>query len=144
MTRAVLAVLALAPALAGALPVAAQNQSAPRQREEPRSDQKVPLTASEVEALKHQLMQCWQVPEPARRQDGLAVQVQVRMNPDATVRSAVIVDRDDVARSPLRRDVADSAVKALKSQACSPLVLPPNKFRTWQEFTFSFDPKDAE
>ena len=45
--------------------------------------------------LKHQLMQCWNVPEPARRQDGLAVQVQVvlRMNPDATVRSAVIVDR---------------------------------------------------
>lgn len=100
------------------------------------------LSVSEMDAIRQQISGCWLVPAGAKNAANLAVEIDVTMNPDRTVRSAQVVDRNRMQTDPFFRSAAESALRALKSPTCSPLQLPPEKYDTWKNFTITFDPRD--
>ncbi len=99
------------------------------------------LTASELDLVKQQIEQCWNVPAGAQGAADLTPEFRVTMNPDATVRGVQLLNTDRYG-DPFFRAAADSARRALLNPACSPLKLPLDKYNEWQTFTITFDPKD--
>lgn len=100
------------------------------------------VTVSEIEAVRRQIAQCWNIATGARQADALAVEIEMVMNPDATVREAKVVDRARMNTDPFYRAAAESALRALSHPNCIPLKLPLDKYGIWKTFTFNFDPKD--
>jgi hypothetical protein len=115
---------------------AAKNQSS--QSFNP--DQKV--TISEIELVRQQISQCWNVTSGARQADSLSVEIEMTMNPDATVRQAKVVDSMRMNSDGYYRAAAESALRALSHPDCVPLKLPLKKYKLWKSFTFNFDPKN--
>ncbi len=99
------------------------------------------LSVSELDLVKQQIEQCWNVPAGARDAQDLTPEFRVSMNPDGTVRSATLMNSDRLS-DPFFQAAADSARRALFNPACQPLKLPPQKYDQWQTFTITFDPKD--
>lgn len=105
-----------------------------------REDQKV--TMSEIDALRQQIAGCWNIAAGARQAEALSVEIEMRMNPDSTVRTARVVDRIRMNSDPFFRAAAESALRALSHPDCIPLKLPVGKYEVWKSFTFNFDPKN--
>ena len=103
-------------------------------------DPNAAVTVSEIQAVRQQLAQCWNVAAGARRADALSVEIQMIMNPDATVRQARVVDASRMNTDPYFRAAAESALRALGHPDCIPLKLPLDKYDVWKNFTFNFDP----
>ncbi len=126
----------------------------PRPREEPPEDpaeEPMPeaplsldnrLNVSEIDAVRQQLAGCWNVLSGARYAEDLVVEVRLYMNPDRTVRKAVIVDQVRYNRDGLFKAAADSALRAVRMERCSPLRLPADKYEQWKVTTIRFDPRD--
>jgi outer membrane biosynthesis protein TonB len=98
------------------------------------------MTAGEVNAMIRQIQGCWSILPGAAKAETLAVVVQIMMNPDRTVRAVSIADTARYQSDPFFRAAADNAIRAVKHPDCTPLDLPPNKFDTWKEIEFNFDP----
>ena len=105
-----------------------------------REDQKV--TISEIDVLRQQIAGCWNIAAGARQAEALSVEIEMRMNPDATVRTARVVDGTRMNSDPFFRAAAESALRALSHPDCIPLKLPVGKYEVWKSFTFNFDPKN--
>jgi hypothetical protein len=103
-------------------------------------DPNAKMMVNEIEAVRQQLVQCWNVAAGARRADALSVEIEMVMNPDATVHEARVVDSARMNSDPYFRAAAESAVRALVHPDCIPLKLPLNKYGVWKNFTFNFDP----
>ncbi|HEY1095897.1 MAG TPA: energy transducer TonB [Alphaproteobacteria bacterium] len=100
------------------------------------------LTLSDMDALRHQLAQCWNVPAGAKDAENLIVDVQVVVRADRTVESATIVDQGRYSSDPFFQAAADSARRAVLNPACSPLVLPPDQYDTWKNMVVRFNPRE--
>ena len=100
------------------------------------------LTISEEDALRQQIRGCWNVPVGAKDIENITVEIYIRVNPDRTLKEAIVVDQARLGRDSFFRAVAESALRALRNPRCSPLALPPEKYQEWQETTFNFSPKD--
>jgi len=105
-----------------------------------REDRKV--TMSEIDVLRQQIAGCWNIAAGARQAEALSVEIEMRMNPDATVRTARVVDGTRMNSDPFFRAAAESALRALSHPDCIPLKLPVGKYEVWKSFTFNFDPKN--
>lgn len=129
-----------------AAPVERKKSMVERAREAARNqsnrdfDPNAKVTMSEIEAVRQQLSQCWNVAAGARRADALSVEIAMVMNPDATVREAQVVDAGRMNSDPYFRAAAESALRALGHPNCIPLKLPLDKYDVWKNFTFNFDP----
>jgi outer membrane biosynthesis protein TonB len=99
------------------------------------------LTTSEIDLVREQIERCWNVPAGARDAENLRPEFRVYMNPDGTVRSAELMNTDQLSDS-FFQAAADSARRALLNPTCQPLKLPLDKYNLWQTFTITFDPKD--
>ncbi len=100
------------------------------------------LSISEEDALRQQIRGCWNVPIGAKDIENITVEIYIQVNPDRTLKDAVVVDQGRLGRDSFFRAVAESALRALKNPRCSPLALPPEKYQQWQEMIFNFNPKD--
>ncbi len=100
------------------------------------------LSVSELDALRQQISQCWNIPVGAQNIEDLVIDIRVAVNPDRTVKNAHIIDQNLVGRGLNYRTAAESALRAVLHPNCSPLKLPQNKFEEWRVFTFRFNPKD--
>lgn len=100
------------------------------------------LTTNEEDALRRQLAQCWNVPIGARDVEKIAVDIYIAVNPDRTVKEAVVVDQARMNTDPFFRTIAESALRALYNPRCSPLALPPEKYQEWRDTLITFNPKD--
>lgn len=100
------------------------------------------LALSEMDALKYQLAECWNVPAGALDAENLIVDIRVEVNRDRTVRTAEIVDRGRYSRDSFFRAAADSARRAVFNPRCTPLALPPDKYDIWKTILIRFNPKD--
>lgn len=100
------------------------------------------LTMSEMDALRSQLAQCWNVIAGARDAQNLVVDVDVTVAADRTLIDAKVSDQLRYNADPLFRAAADSALRALRAPGCTPLDLPPGKYDQWKSMTISFDPKN--
>jgi len=103
-------------------------------------DPNAKMMVNEIEAVRQQLAQCWNVAAGARRADDLSVEIEMVMNPDATVREARVVDGARMNSDPYFRAAAESAMRALGHPDCIPLKLPLNKYDVWKNISFNFDP----
>ena len=103
-------------------------------------DPNAAVTINEIQAVRQQLAQCWNVAAGARRADALSVEIKMVMNPDATVRQARVADATRMNTDPYYRAAAESALRALGHPDCIPLKLPLGKHEIWKNFTFNFDP----
>ena len=99
------------------------------------------LTTSELDVVKQQIEQCWNVPAGARDAKDLTPEFRVYMNRDGTVQSATQLNADRNS-DPYFQAAAEAAARALRNPRCQPLKLPPDKYDQWQTFTITFDPKD--
>lgn len=100
------------------------------------------LSMSEEDALRRQISGCWNVPVGAKDIENISVEIYIQVNPDRTLKDAIVVDQSRMGRDPFFRAVAESALRALRNPRCSPLALPPEKYQQWQETIFNFNPKD--
>ena len=114
----------------------------PNRSPPPRAMTEGQLTLSELDAIRSQIAQCWNVPAGARDARNLVVELQVEMNPDATVRTVRVVDESRMMTDNFFRAAAESALRAVRNPRCNPLRLPPDKFDTWKSFTLNFNPKE--
>jgi outer membrane biosynthesis protein TonB len=101
----------------------------------------LPVTSSEIDAVRRQIERCWNLPEGAR--DGnLVVSIRVEMNADGTPRSAVIQDAGQMQANPHFQATADSARRAVLNPRCHPFRLPADKFEHWRTMTLIFNPRE--
>lgn len=98
------------------------------------------LNASELDAVRQQVMSCWLEPTGLREGDRMVVEIKVEVNQDRTVRSARVVDTARMRSDSFYRTLAESAVRAMYNPRCSPLKLPADKYSTWRSITFRFSP----
>lgn len=98
------------------------------------------LTISEIDAVRRQIEPCWRVHVGARNPEELVVEIYVQMNRNGTVRRADVVDKSRMGSDRSYRAAAESALRALTSNKCSPLNLPLDKYDRWKEMTLRFDP----
>lgn len=102
----------------------------------------LPVSISDIDALRQQIGKCWNLPAGARNPEDLIVAVTVVMNPDGTVQQAQIDDTLGRANSdPFYRAAAEAALRAVMNPRCQPFKLPPEKFHQWQRMTINFDPR---
>jgi len=103
----------------------------------------LPLSMSEKDAIRSQFRRCWKMPAGARNDYNLAVRVRVIFNEDGSVQEVGLVS-DQVSRyqsDTFFRMAADNAIRAV--ELCSPLKnLPVEKYDSWRDVEFNFDPKD--
>ena len=131
-----------------AAPVEQKKSLVERAREAARNqstrdfDPNAAVTVNEIQAVLQQLAQCWNVAAGARRDDALSVEIQMVMNPDATVRQARVVDAVRMNTDPFFRAAAESALRALGHRDCIPLKLPLEKYDAWKNLTLDFDPRN--
>ena len=100
------------------------------------------LTISEEDALRRQMIQCWNMPIGARNAEQLIVEIVIEVNPDRTVRAARVVDTSRMGSDPFFRAAAESALRAVRNPLCTPLALPEGKYEQWKSIHFNFDPRD--
>ena len=100
------------------------------------------MTQNELGALTNQLVGCWQIPIGAKDVHNMVVNVRVWANADRTVRRVEIEDKWRIASDPAFRALAESAERAVRDPACSPLKLPEGKSNIWKDqyIVVPFDP----
>lgn len=127
--------------------LSSQPDPAPPQEGSPDSPVEQPanissvLNASELDAVRNQVMGCWFEPTGLREGERMVVEVRVEINEDRTVRSAEVVDKARMHTDNFYRTLAESAVRAMHNQNCSQLKLPPDKYSTWRTTIFRFSPE---
>lgn len=98
------------------------------------------LSVTELDLIRRQLGQCWNFSATgARNAKDLYVDIKVEMNPDATVRSAVVVGQN--GNDSFARSASDSARRAVLNPKCNPLKLPLDRYDQWKTITIRFDPQ---
>jgi len=105
-------------------------------------DSSQPITLSEIDAVRHQIAPCWNLPAGAKDAENLIIEIGVVMNPDGMVRSAEIKNASRMASDPFFRTAAESGLRAVLNPRCQPFKLPPEKFDRWKTMTLNFNPKD--
>jgi hypothetical protein len=107
----------------------------------PEADRVAPqLTASQIDAIRQQLANCWSPPVGARDAQDLRIEIRVQLERDGSVRSAELISRERMGES-FYRAAAESAMRAVR--ICSPLEgLPPEKYEQWQTLLLNFDPQE--
>lgn len=109
---------------------------------QPRAPLDSRLTASQIDLIIRKIEGCWDVPAGARDAKDLNIEIKAALDPDGTVRQAVIVSTARYASDPFFRAAADSAKRALLDPRCSPLPVPRDKYEAWHNLDLFFNPKD--
>lgn len=130
-----------------------ENKEAPKKVEEnvpeagARSDNydpSIPMSISEMDAIKNQIAQCWAFDVGAMNSEGLVVTVNAKLGPDGTVTSAELSTDSFMKASTdgYYYAAARAALAALKKPECQQLKnLPSEKYGTWKEMELVFDPR---
>ncbi len=100
------------------------------------------LSASELDLIRQQIAQCWNVPAGARDAKDLVVEIKVVVDRDGIVQQATIVDQGRLGSDPFFRAAAESARRAFFNPQCRPLHLPAEKYAIWKDLVVDFSPKD--
>ena len=100
----------------------------------------LPLTISELDAIRFQIQKCWSIPAGAREAEDLVVRIRFSLNPDGSLRGEPEILYRDRMDEPFFRTAAESARRAVLR--CTPLTLPPEKYESWKEIKLNFNPRD--
>ncbi len=102
----------------------------------------LPLAMSEIDAIRQQFVQCWNIPAGAKNAHDLSVILNVRLAKTGEVISVELAkNQGRYYNDPFFRAAADSAMRAVRR--CSPLRnLPWHKYESWKFLEINFDPHD--
>jgi hypothetical protein len=100
------------------------------------------VTANEIDAVRQTIRKCWTVPVGLQGIENMSVDIDMKLDPDGTVRTAHISDQARLNHDPNFRIAAESAKRAVLDPDCNRLPLPAKKYEQWKELTFTFNPKD--
>ena len=97
------------------------------------------LSASEMDALRRRIGQCWNPPSAAMNAGELTAKVRMRLD-----RGGNVVGRPEILSTSggdLGRIAAEAGARAMRR--CAPYdQLPAEKFETWSEVVVNFDPRE--
>jgi len=96
------------------------------------------LSQSAIDALRAQLMGCWNPPVGASGDNNLVVNLHFKLNRDGSISGEPTVVNHSAHA--LFQIVADSAVKAVRR--CQPFRLPASKYEAWRDVEVKFDPNE--
>jgi hypothetical protein len=99
------------------------------------------VTASEIEGVRNKIRPCW-FTQGAMKDQNLVITLVVQMNQDGTPVKAELKDVGRYNNDPVYRAAADAAHRALMNPRCHPWPLSPEKYNSWRNITFNFDPRD--
>jgi outer membrane biosynthesis protein TonB len=100
------------------------------------------VTISEIDLVRQQIARCWNLPAGAKDAENLVIEINLKMNPDGTVREARIRETGRLQTDSFFRAVAESALRAVLNPSCNPFKLPRDKYARWKTITLSFNPKE--
>lgn len=95
------------------------------------------LSQSEEDAIRRQLVACWNVPAGAVGASDLKVTVSFKLDPSGTLQGSPTVDKPSGDRA-----FDDSALRAVRLCNQRGFQLPSEKYDAWAEVTVNFDPRD--
>ena len=98
------------------------------------------VSQSIVRAIYNQIKPCWNFLVGARNAESLRVSIKLSLNRDGSVSSAEELNRGRIDGDPNLRAAADSALRAVRNDRCSPLKLPPERYDLWKVLIIDFDP----
>jgi hypothetical protein len=101
-----------------------------------------PLTASQIDLVRQQISNCWNVHAGSKDAEDLIIEIHIVMNRDGFVRSAKIVDSARVQSDHFFRSAAETALRAVLNKRCQPFKLPRDRYDQWQTITMTFDPRE--
>ncbi len=107
-------------------------------------DPTIPMSISELDAIKNQIAQCWSLDAGAKNSHAMIVTVHAKLSPDGTVLEAKLSTESymKAAGDPYYNAAARAALVALKKPDCQRLEnLPSDKYDTWKEMELTFDPR---
>lgn len=107
-----------------------------------RHDPTKALSISEIDLVRRQIAQCWNLPAGAKDAHKMTVEIKVTMNIDGTVREATLSNQLRMAADPFYRAMAESALRAVLNPRCQPFKLPPDRYEIWQTMELNFDPRE--
>lgn len=96
------------------------------------------LSASELDALRDQLQNCWSPPPGASGDDTLRVQVAFRLKRNGELDGLPRILNSSASQ--YFDATANSVSRAVR--ACAPFSLPPEKFDVWQDIRVTFYPQN--
>ena len=120
--------------------VLAKLQAPARSRSDKAFDPDNKVSISEIDAVRRQIAQCWNIPAGAKNAEDLFINIALLMGADGTVLDAQIVDQKRKSEDGFFRSAAESARRAVLS--CGKLPLPPEKYESWKNITMTFNPRD--
>ncbi len=100
------------------------------------------VTISEIDLVRRQIAQCWNLPAGAKDAQSLKTTIRLWMNVDGMVRKAELANVSQVGSNPFHRAVAESALRAVLNRKCQPFKLPSDKYSEWSTISLTFDPKE--
>jgi outer membrane biosynthesis protein TonB len=119
-----------------------EKGAAPSKAKSDTYDPTVPLSMTEEDMIRGQIEKNWSPPVGGRDAYELKVLLHISLNVDGTVTNVQIEDASRYASDPLFRAAGDAAIRAVWQ--ASPLKgLSAEKYNTWRELRFNFDPKEA-
>lgn len=99
------------------------------------------ITISEIDAIRTQIKQCWNIDPGARGIADMVVEITVSLSADGKVIETNIVDKARYNSDSFFRSLADSAERAI--HICSPLRVPADKYETWKDMRLYFNPSNG-
>lgn len=139
--------------LAAVLRAVQQTAEKEKKEEEPQADDanksksehynpELPMSLSEIDAIRNQVAKCWNVPAGAKDAQNLVVVLRLQLASDGSVLKVELArDQSRYESDSFFRAAVDSARRAVEE--CSPLKnLPPEKYATWRDMEMTFDPKE--
>ncbi len=102
----------------------------------------LPMSMSEIDAIRSQFVKCWNMPAGARNAHELKVVLDIKLRQNGSVINVALAkDEARYYRDGFFRAAADSAMRAV--HRCSPIKgLPPKKYETWKYLQMNFNPRD--
>ena len=97
------------------------------------------LTISELDMIRRQFLNCWNVPAGAKNIQNLQVLVKIKLDEDGNVIDSELIKTSSLNDS-FYRAAAESAMRAVRHPSCKKLKVPVKKYKTWKNITLNFDP----
>ena len=104
-----------------------------------KSNSKLKLSQSEMDALRGQIQRCWSISAGMADAEDLRVKVEIRLDKNGAIDGRPTVNATGGSKA-ARRAFAGSATRAV--QRCAPYKLPREKYQDWAEVEVNFSLQD--
>lgn len=102
------------------------------------------ISVSELDALRHQLQQCWLVPPTVMSEKNLVIETEIDLDVRGVVTDIKILNLKEIQKFRSFREATQSVRQALRSSECTPLKLPADKYHQWKRCVLRFSPRGID